>query len=132
MSPGVVGKWLNYHQSSIVYDVYETVRFLNYVLPGEAAAPGDTQEQRVERVLACQERLEKRFLRHLDVSIPFHCMYSSPFRTCVMFNIITLRNNYIFYRMFYEYLLAWAIPWSSFQESLTYALQGAPRWSQTA
>lgn len=62
--------------SSIVYDIYETTKQLNYVPAAEAvsdpAAPVDTQAQRKGLVVRTQERLEQRYLRHLDMSIPFH------------------------------------------------------------
>lgn len=62
--------------ASIVFDVYETLKQLNYVPPAEstedAATFGDTHAQRVDRVVRTQQRLEERYLRHLNMTIPFH------------------------------------------------------------
>lgn len=101
-----------YHRSSIVYDIYETVRVLNYVLPGEAASPGDTQAERVQRVLACQERLEKRFLRHLDMSIAFHCMCSLPQKSHLSLSMLRLCKPKLCLTRFFMRPLTCPISWS--------------------
>jgi hypothetical protein len=60
--------------SCIVFDIYETSKQLNYVpvveTTGDAAAK--THAERVDLVVKAQERLEQRYLRHLDMRIPIH------------------------------------------------------------
>ena len=61
--------------SCIVWDIYETSKQLNYVPAVEAtgdAAAAETQAERVDLVMKAQERLEQRYLRHLDMTIPIH------------------------------------------------------------
>jgi hypothetical protein len=61
--------------SCIVYDIYETAKQLNYVPAAEAvgdAAALQSQAERIMRVMKAQERLEERYLRHLDMTNPFH------------------------------------------------------------
>jgi hypothetical protein len=61
--------------SCIVYDIYETTKQLNYVPAAEAvgdAAALQSQAERIMRVMKAQERLEERYLRHLDMTNPFH------------------------------------------------------------
>jgi hypothetical protein len=56
--------------SCIVWDIYETSKQLNYVPAHGDAGAGETQAERIGRVVKAQERLEQRYLRHLDVTIP--------------------------------------------------------------
>lgn len=56
--------------SCIVWDIYETSKQLNYVPANGDAGAGETQAERIDRVIKAQERLEQRYLRHLDTNVP--------------------------------------------------------------